>query len=77
MTFVLVSSGSFTVFHDMYAYFFQWFREAVNKAGTLPTRLEQLLFMPLEKIYDLHQIFLREVEQRLTMWCGLIFMRHF
>lgn len=48
----------------------KWFREEVNKEDNMPDDLLELLFSLLEPIYDFHCTFLKEIEQRLSIWEG-------
>ncbi|XP_027444044.1 FERM, ARHGEF and pleckstrin domain-containing protein 2 isoform X2 [Zalophus californianus] len=47
-----------------------WFRSAVVKEDAMPADLMTLLFSNIDPIYEFHRGFLREVEQRLTLWEG-------
>ncbi|XP_071607772.1 FERM, ARHGEF and pleckstrin domain-containing protein 2 isoform X5 [Heliangelus exortis] len=47
-----------------------WFRSAVIKENAMPEGLMTLLFSNIDPIYEFHRGFLKEVEQRLSLWEG-------
>ncbi|XP_056606724.1 FERM, ARHGEF and pleckstrin domain-containing protein 2 isoform X2 [Triplophysa dalaica] len=47
-----------------------WFRSAVIKENVMPERLMNLLFSNIDPIYEFHRGFLKEIDQRLTLWEG-------
>ncbi|XP_016047565.1 FERM, ARHGEF and pleckstrin domain-containing protein 2 isoform X2 [Erinaceus europaeus] len=47
-----------------------WFRSAVLKEGARPTQLAAPLFSSIDPMYEFHRNFLRQLEQRLTLWEG-------
>ncbi|KFO87249.1 FERM, RhoGEF and pleckstrin domain-containing protein 2, partial [Buceros rhinoceros silvestris] len=47
-----------------------WFRSAVIKENAMPEGLMTLLFSNIDPIYEFHRGFLKEIEQRLTLWEG-------
>lgn len=46
----------------------QWFRSAVVRENAMPEGLMNLLFSNIDPIYEFHRRFLKELEQRLTLW---------
>uniref|UniRef100_A0A8C3C443 FERM, ARHGEF and pleckstrin domain-containing protein 2 n=1 Tax=Cairina moschata TaxID=8855 RepID=A0A8C3C443_CAIMO len=47
-----------------------WFRSAVIKENAMPEGLMTLLFSNIDPIYEFHRGFLKEIEQRLSLWEG-------
>ncbi|NXI46880.1 FARP2 protein, partial [Galbula dea] len=47
-----------------------WFRSAVVKENAMPEALMTLLFSNIDPIYEFHRGFLKEIEQRLSLWEG-------
>ncbi|KFV66598.1 FERM, RhoGEF and pleckstrin domain-containing protein 2, partial [Dryobates pubescens] len=47
-----------------------WFRSAVLKENAMPEGLMTLLFSNIDPIYEFHRGFLKEIEQRLSLWEG-------
>ncbi|NXL50764.1 FARP2 protein, partial [Podilymbus podiceps] len=47
-----------------------WFRSAVIKENAMPEGLMTLLFSNIDPIYEFHRDFLKEIEQRLSLWEG-------
>ncbi|NWR79437.1 FARP2 protein, partial [Centropus unirufus] len=47
-----------------------WFRSAVIKEHAMPEGLMTLLFSNIDPIYEFHRGFLKEIEQRLSLWEG-------
>uniref|UniRef100_A0A8C2Y7D6 FERM, ARHGEF and pleckstrin domain-containing protein 2 n=1 Tax=Coturnix japonica TaxID=93934 RepID=A0A8C2Y7D6_COTJA len=47
-----------------------WFRSAVIKESAMPEGLMTLLFSNIDPIYEFHRGFLKEIEQRLSLWEG-------
>ncbi|TRY72777.1 hypothetical protein DNTS_029734 [Danionella cerebrum] len=47
-----------------------WFRSAVIKENAMPEALMTLLFSNIDPIYEFHRGFLKEIDQRLTLWEG-------
>ncbi|XP_006902996.1 PREDICTED: FERM, RhoGEF and pleckstrin domain-containing protein 2 [Elephantulus edwardii] len=47
-----------------------WFRSMVVKEDAMPQDLQTLLFSSIDPVYEFHRGFLRELEQRLTLWEG-------
>lgn len=47
-----------------------WFRDEVGKEDGMPKELLDLLFSEIDPIYEFHCAFLKEIEQRLSMWEG-------
>ncbi|KAM7106615.1 FERM, ARHGEF and pleckstrin domain-containing protein 2 isoform 4-T6 [Ciconia maguari] len=47
-----------------------WFRSAVIKEKAMPEGLMTLLFSNIDPIYEFHRGFLKEIEQRLSLWEG-------
>uniref|UniRef100_A0A8D2MG08 FERM, ARHGEF and pleckstrin domain-containing protein 2 n=1 Tax=Zonotrichia albicollis TaxID=44394 RepID=A0A8D2MG08_ZONAL len=47
-----------------------WFRSAVIKENAMPEGLMTLLFSNIDPIYEFHRGFLKEIEQRLSVWEG-------
>ncbi|POI29252.1 hypothetical protein CIB84_006998 [Bambusicola thoracicus] len=45
-----------------------WFRSAVIKENAMPEGLMTLLFSNIDPIYEFHRGFLKEIEQRLSLW---------
>ncbi|NXP76433.1 FARP2 protein, partial [Ramphastos sulfuratus] len=45
-----------------------WFRSAVLKENAMPEGLMTLLFSNIDPIYEFHRGFLKEIEQRLSLW---------
>lgn len=54
---------------QIYTLIFQWFKNAVKIGDTIPDFLTDL-FKYLDPIYSFHLSFLKEIEQRLTLWEG-------
>ena len=51
--------------------YLQWFRSAATREELMPDHLSELLFTSLDRIYDFHCAFLKEIETRLHMWSAL------
>ncbi|KFR17129.1 FERM, RhoGEF and pleckstrin domain-containing protein 2, partial [Opisthocomus hoazin] len=49
-----------------------WFRSAVIKENAMPEGLMTLLFSNIDPIYEFHRGFLKEIEQRLSLWEGKV-----
>uniref|UniRef100_A0A8C8BST2 FERM, ARHGEF and pleckstrin domain-containing protein 2 n=1 Tax=Otus sunia TaxID=257818 RepID=A0A8C8BST2_9STRI len=47
-----------------------WFRSAVIKENAMPEGLMTLLFSNIDPLYEFHRGFLKEIEQRLSLWEG-------
>lgn len=55
------------VYHSLW-FSRQWFRSAVIKENAMPEGLMTLLFSNIDPIYEFHRGFLKEIEQRLSLW---------
>lgn len=51
-----------------FLFLWQWFRSAVIKENAMPEGLMTLLFSNIDPIYEFHRGFLKEIEQRLSLW---------
>ncbi|XP_061431236.1 LOW QUALITY PROTEIN: FERM, ARHGEF and pleckstrin domain-containing protein 1-like [Lethenteron reissneri] len=47
-----------------------WFRSFLGKDGLVMERVPSMLFANMDPLYEFHRGFLKEVEQRLTLWEG-------
>ncbi|KAM4699940.1 FERM, ARHGEF and pleckstrin domain-containing protein 1 isoform 4-T4 [Discoglossus pictus] len=47
-----------------------WFQNAVNKDESVPESLRNLIFSNFDPLHKFHTNFLKEVDQRLTLWEG-------
>ncbi|XP_072267422.1 FERM, ARHGEF and pleckstrin domain-containing protein 1 isoform X3 [Pyxicephalus adspersus] len=47
-----------------------WFQNAVNKDDSMPEQLRNLIFSNFDPLHKFHSSFLKEVDQRLSLWEG-------
>ncbi|XP_075056029.1 FERM, ARHGEF and pleckstrin domain-containing protein 1 isoform X1 [Mixophyes fleayi] len=47
-----------------------WFQNAVSKDDSMPEHLKNLIFSNFDPLHKFHSSFLKEVDQRLTLWEG-------